>query len=447
MTHMNIERGVALLFFSLLLLACNLGTNLNSGQEAVLPTPTQSEVELRCGDQLCETIKEIPDCMKDCGPNPFIHNIGTTLVDGNGEPIKLRGVNLGGWLHWEGWIWGGGLNGETAVREQLTALVGADEMASFEQQIYQNFITEADIARIANLGFNVVRLPINHRLLEDDDQPFVYKQSGWDILDQFLDWCEKYNVYVVLTLHATPGGQSRLFTADPDPSLLWSSEKLQTRTAALWQAIAQRYKDREIIAGYDLLNEPAPPENQDLLALYQLIIAAIRSVDPHHMVILEGADLAHDFSLFEGPLSHNQAYSFHMYTWVGDKRTEQLADYNTIAEAHQVPMWNGEFGENEYEMLSSTIGLFEQTDNNLVGWAFWTWKKAPNQYPYLMGINVPDDWQTVMDWVEWPKWPNTQPSAEDTQAAMAAFLRAISTENLLVDEKMVSSLIQWKDLP
>lgn len=26
------------------------------------------------------------------------------LLDGDGEPIRLNGFNLGGWLDWEGWL-------------------------------------------------------------------------------------------------------------------------------------------------------------------------------------------------------------------------------------------------------------------------------------------------------------------------------------------------------
>lgn len=165
---------------------------------------------------------------------------------------------------------------------------------------------------------------------------------------------------MILTLHSVPGGQSPLFTADPDGTAqLWHSESYQERTVALWKAIADRYKDRQIIAGYDLLNEPAPPDANDLITLYKRIITAIRSVDQHHMVIIEGVDYAKDFSLFTEPLSDNQAYSFHMYTWFGDQRQEKLAEYRQVSEAHNIPMWNGEFGENNTEMLMTTIDLFE----------------------------------------------------------------------------------------
>ena len=56
----------------------------------------------------------------------------------------------------------------------------------------------------------------------------------------------------------------------------------------------------------------------------------------------------------------------------------------------------GEFGENSYEMIRSTVEMYDRCPE-INGWAFWTWKKAPNKCPGLMTIKVSKDWQTVMD--------------------------------------------------
>ncbi len=72
--------------------------------------------------------------------------------------------------------------------------------------MYQNFITERDIEMISQMGLNVIRVPFNHTLLEDDAHPYQYKESGWKFLDQLLIWSEKHRVYVVLDLHSAPGG-------------------------------------------------------------------------------------------------------------------------------------------------------------------------------------------------------------------------------------------------
>ena len=75
--------------------------------------------------------------------NPMIHQDGSIIVDGQGKPIKLRGVLIEGWLMWNGPMWGAGvLSSETHIVNKLTELVGTDEMEKFRRDIYQHFIDD-----------------------------------------------------------------------------------------------------------------------------------------------------------------------------------------------------------------------------------------------------------------------------------------------------------------
>ena len=128
----------------------------------------------------------------------MVHQVGKTIVGVDGKPFKLRGVNLGGWLLWEGGDFGKAiLLSESTMLDRLGQLIGAPAAQDFRNQIYANYITAADFQRIAQLGFNSVRLPINAKILEDDDRPYVYKPSGWDLIDHAVTWGEKYSVYAV----------------------------------------------------------------------------------------------------------------------------------------------------------------------------------------------------------------------------------------------------------
>ncbi len=375
--------------------------------------------------------------------NPMVHQAGTAIVDGSGRPLRLRGVNLGGWLHWEGWDFSKGSDiSENKIDAGLADLVGQAAVDRFHAGMYENFITEADIQAIAGYGLNSIRLPINYALLEDDAHPYAYKESGWQRIDRALEWCEKNGIYVVLDLHAAPGGQSGLPPSNPSPGepKLWLSEENVKRTVALWQAIANRYKDRTIVAGYDLLNEPMPPKENQLVGFYQWVVPAIRKVDPYHMLILEGTAFSGDFSMFSGPLSQNQVYGFHMYSWFGDNRQKKLDEYREISRSHRVPLWVGEFGDNTYEMIASTVAMYEDPASAVAGgWSFWTWKKVPGKWPALAAITVPARWQAIFDWINNPK-KNPQPTVEDALKGMDDFLQAVRYENIRVDPMMLEAL-------
>ena len=156
-------RALAIGLIAAGMLACG-----RTGQPAPAPTP-RPQVSF---------VDYFPD-------NPMVHQEGTTLVGRDGQPLRLRGVNLGGWLLWEGWEYGKGWAvTETEMRKRLTDLAGTDAALAFERGMQANFITEADIQAIARLGFNSVRLPFNAKLLEDEEHPFVYRPEGWAVLDR-----------------------------------------------------------------------------------------------------------------------------------------------------------------------------------------------------------------------------------------------------------------------
>lgn len=371
----------------------------------------------------------------------MIHRAGTKLLDGDGNPVVLKGVNLGGWLLWEGWIFGGGFNSQSQIKNRLSMIIGKPETEQFEVDVYRNFVTEADFREIARLGFNVVRLPINHSLLEDDDRPYIYKSEGWRFLDQILDWAEKYQIYVVIDLHGAAGGQNNGFISDPEfGNSLWKSAENKKRTVSLWRAVAGRYQHRRIIAGYDLLNEPKPPVGNDLVDLYLDIIRAIRKVDRRHLVILEGGDSARDFSMFTERLDENQMYSFHMYTWFGKAHESQrlATEYTAIASRHDVPLWCGEFGEDQPAEIDRLVTLYNN-EQSVSGWAFWTWKKVPNRSPALVTVMPPENWRRLMSWIAHPLL-NRKPSKSETQAAMSEFLKAVRMENASLNLQMTKVL-------
>ena len=125
-------------------------------------------------------------------------------------------------------------------------------------------------------------------------------EKGFALTDSLLSWCKANKIYLILDLHAAPGGQGNdQPIADRDTSLpsLWQSAANKQKTIALWKKLAERYANEEWIGGYDLLNETnwgfadandkngcAEKGNEPLRQLLIDITKAIREVDQHHVI-------------------------------------------------------------------------------------------------------------------------------------------------------------------
>jgi endoglucanase len=296
----------------------------------------------------------------------------------------------------------------------------------------KNFVTHNDIKAIAALGWNTVRVPFNHTLIERDENPGVFIEEGFRVLDSLLAWCRKEKVYVVLDLHAAPGGQAKLFTSDPDKELVFENKNLRDRTVAIWAKIAEKYQSDTVIAGFDLLNEPNPSHPNLLPSFYLEIIKAIRLHDKNHMIILEGAKMGTDFSIFEGALDNNQIFSFHFYSWFVKDIKKKLDAYRKFAVKTGIPMWCGEWGENDLKELCKTKLILEDPDNIFCGNAFWTWKKVEKnkKYPTLNHMEEGRDWEKIINWIS---GIGGRPNPSEVSSGLEKFYQSWENQNLIFD--------------
>ncbi|MGB5434568.1 MAG: cellulase family glycosylhydrolase [Maribacter sp.] len=380
--------------------------------------------------------------------NSMVHTKGLQIVDGNNKPIKLRGVILEGWLMWNGPLWGAGMTSETKITNRLEAMAGKSHTDKFRTAIYENYITEKDIETIAGLGLNVVRVPFNHTVFEDSNPLENYTARGWKYIDNLLDWCERHKVYVVLDFHSVPGGQGA-FVSDPELINVWHNPKYQERTVEIWGAIAKRYANRKIIAGYDLINEPDPPKGKDLIDLNRRIINEIRKVDPLHMIILEGSQFSSDFSMYITPLDANQVYSFHSYNFfTNDTDQANLLKLATIAKAHNVPLWNGEFGAHNAKWIKEEVALYENPQYHVSGWIFWPWKRVSEnseRFRDLAAIRPSEEWKQMALSIADLFGPNKNITQEMAIQAMNNFIELLKGDNLVIDEEIKEILTNSKN--
>lgn len=296
----------------------------------------------------------------------WLKTSGQIFINEKGQEVLLRGLGVANWLNPEGFLFGGapfgGVMGRFArscefdrgrTMDQFVAeLCGPSYQKKFWKQWVDNYFAEADIRKMKEQGFNSVRFPLDARLLLEEEPGYHFIEEHFQFLEHYLDLCEKYGMYVILDMHAACAGQSAVSCdngVDNQPHLFLDEEGAN-RTIRLWQELAERWADRWIIAGYDLLNEPISLPEFDCLipelkAFYDRLVTAVRQVDQKHILFIQGNRFANRLDIFDhdyDPEYHNWAICTHCYETFPD-----LALFGPILEKRaqwNVPVWMGETG-------------------------------------------------------------------------------------------------------
>ena len=353
----------------------------------------------------------------------FLKSDGKLIVDENGNEFILRGMGLGGWMLMEGYMMQSSDVADTQheFKERLVELMGEEKTDEFFDAWLANHCTKADIDSLAAWGFNSVRLPMHYNLytLPIEEEPVPGEQTwlekGFAMTDSLLSWCASNNMYLILDLHAAPGGQgynAAICDYDPDKPSLWESEDNRIKTVALWEKLAERYSDEPWMGGYDLINEVNwdLPGGVMLRELYEDITDAIRAVDTNHIIFIEGNWFANDFTGLTPPWDDNMAYSFHKY-WNYNDNPGSIQWVLDMREQHNVPLWMGESGENSNVWFTDAIHLFE--DNN-IGWSWWPMKRIETIVGHY-SIPFTDGYKNVLSY--W-RGEVPQPTVDEAYAAM-----------------------------
>jgi endoglucanase len=362
----------------------------------------------------------------------FLRSSGKYIVNEGGDTIQIRAMGLGGWMLQEGYMLQTSdfANAQHEIREKIEEVIGKDDTDLFYEKWLANHCQRSDIEAMASWGFNSVRLPMHYNLftLPIEEEPVANQQTwldkGFEMTDSLVAWCKDNDMYVLLDLHAAPGGQgyeSGISDYDPDKPSLWERKANRDKTKALWKKLAERYAEEPTIMGYDLLNEPNwdIPGNALLRQLYKEITDSIRTVDTRHMIFIEGNWFANDFSGLTPPWDDNMVYSPHKYWSYND----QASIYWVLAirDAYDVPVFFGESGENSNTWFTEAIRLFE--DNHL-GWAWWPLKKIESISCPLSIVKTPE-YETLLEY-----WKGNAPKPDAAFAKAALFEMA---ENLKID--------------
>jgi len=333
----------------------------------------------------------------------FITVKGKQVIGPDNKPFLMRGTNLGNWLVPEGYMFKfKSINSPKLINEALSEIMGPEDVKAFWKKYQDTYITTADIHFLKASGMNSIRIPFNYRLFTAESYMGENNPNrGFELLDRVIGWCKKEGLYVILDMHAAPGGQTgdNIDDGYGYPFLL-KSKASQQLTIDIWHRIAAHYANSTIVMGYDLLNEPiatyfkADEFNQYLEPLYKEITQSIRLVDKNHIIILGGAQWDSNFKPFGPPFDSKLIYQFHKY-WT-EPVQNVIQDYVDFSNKYNVPIYCGETGENKDEWVKTFKNLLEK---NNIGWHYWPYKKLDNTAG-IVTFDVPAGYDKVIEYTE-----------------------------------------------
>jgi len=319
--------------------------------------------------------------------------------------------------------------------------VGSTASATYWQQWQQNIITESDVELWHSWGVNTIRFSINYHWLSP--QNGVFSQSGWDWIDQFVSWCKKNSIYIVLCMHAAPGAQNPELmsdTTDGQPHLWTEPDTYQPWTLSIWSAIAKRYANETTIAGFDLLDEPLLSENNpnsggdQIRAFYVKVTSTIRAVDTNHIIFACGPSWCGSTEGMQAilpPWDNNMVMVFHKYWDNNDKAS--ISGFLDIRDKYNVPLWNGETGENDN---SWAAGMAQLLASYNIGWSWWTYKKI-NQDQQPCNLPEPNNYSEILRYVQ---GVGPKPSMQEAQTILLALSGNSSTSHCTWNKGLLTAL-------
>jgi len=242
-------------------------------------------------------------------------------------------------------------------------------------------------------------------------------------LQATLDRAQVAGLKVVITPLSLPGMRWSQNNGGKFDDRLWQDKAYWQQSAAFWRDLAKVLKSHPAVAAYNLINEPAPEKmggllehaslfdmqywykqkrgsSRDLPAFYQMLIQAIRKVDPLTPIMVDSGwyGAADGFNYWPQALTDQRVlYSFHMYEPYAATSGPNLKRANPYQYPGLVPfgqgkeMWNAQRVERYLQQPFVWAKKNQVPSNRVVAGEFGCIRTLPGCRQYL------EDVLTVLD--------------------------------------------------
>lgn len=324
--------------------------------------------------------------------------------------MPIRGLNLGGWLVLEKWMTPSLYEGYDAEDEyNLLKAWGQDANEKLKHH-RDTFIDESDFKWISDYGIDTIRIPVGHWLFEAK-APYIEAKT---YLDKAFLWAEKYELKVMLDVHAAPGCQNGFDNGGLSGIMTWhKDQKNIDATLKFIEQLAITYKDENALAGLQLLNEPRWDVPMDIIQSFYLkgydIVRKALGNDIY-VVFHDAFRLDEWESFFKNNALFNTYLDTHMYQVFSEedakrsmseviekvsiKRLKELkkvtpytrvivGEFSLGVHSNALNEANDDFTKDAlYRAVGNSLLItFEQVD----GWVFWNYKLSDDSLQNTKG--------------------------------------------------------------
>ncbi|XRQ13663.1 cellulase family glycosylhydrolase [Actinomadura welshii] len=346
------------------------------------------------------SVPAVPGEARAAAGTGYWHTSGRQLLDANGQPVRMTGIN---------WF---GAETSNYAPHGLWA------------RNYRDMLDQ-----IAGLGYNTLRLPYSNELFDSGSTPNgidFYQNpeleglTGLQILDEIIEYAGELGLKVVLDRHR-PGaaGQAALWYTDAYPESRWISD---------WTMLARHYAGDTTVIGADLHNEPhesacwgCGDQARDWRLAAERAGNAILDANPDWLIIVEGVETHEGDPYWWGgnlqgaaqyPVrldvpnrlvysAHDYATSVHEQPWFEDASfPSNLAgiwdkNWGYLHKNDVAPVLLGEFGttlsDPRDQTWLRTLMAYLGEGTGGISFTFWSWN--PNSGD--TGGILTGDWTTV----------------------------------------------------